>query len=435
MESVIVLCFFQKSNRAPKLTLSELEQRASKGETSLSVSAQRQSPSPVYSGMARLSIDDSNVADDEDGTPLSTGKDEYPSIIPVTSPTTPPALSNENISESIIQLHRGGENVAAGEPSVMSTPSFAVGTEESNETRTRQREVSITEINEPLENIDEDNEQSLGPNSVQLVCAVGDTGEAELEKRGNGSLVTEVDCPLENLSETMSPVSSSTSMKVVNSSSVLAPSTINTDSPTDPPIEEDPPTDPPIEEGPSTDPHIEDDPPLLEGDPPTNSPIVDAPPSEDDAESSLSKTPVRKAPLHVVQSNNAECTLQQCLSDFVSQETLKGNDKFLCEVCTENAKKEKLKNSSHNSTPAQAVPMCDKIDKASCSTIEACNSDHAHNISKLQTVHEGGKDDVSSLSSSTGEDDEDTEMVESTKESDGMCVCVPHVSLSNLHIL
>ena len=399
----------------------------------------------MYLELTRLSIDDSNIADDEDTahyTPLSSSKDEYPSIIPVTSPTTPPSFSNENISESIIQLHQGREHGAAGKSSVVSMASFAVD-KESKELKARQREVSITEINEPLENIEENElRQSLNSNSVQPMCHIGATDNTDNGDKCNGSIITEVNCPLENLSETMSPVSSGLSMKI----DALTPSTTNADPPTDPPIEEDPPTDPLIEEDPPTDPPIEEDPPTdppieegppidppTEGDPPTDPPVEDDPPSED--ESPLSKTPVRKPPLHVDQSNNGECTLQKCLRDFVSSETLRGNDKFLCEVCTENAKKEKLKSSSHNSTPVQvpSVLQCDKKDKASYSATKACNNDHAHNIGKLQTVHEAGKDDVSSLSSSTEEDDEDTEMVESTKESDGRRVCLC-VSLSNFHI-
>ena len=131
-------------------------------------------------------------------------------------------------------------------------------------------------------------------------------------------------------------------------------------------------------------------------------------------------------------------SLESCLEQFTSLELLTGGDRFCCEFCThqqvqkKDTPKSQPSSNGHISSdknfkeklPEDETPYskdaCNKSDEESDDKSESHLSAVEERDDEVNPLERSSSSTSSSISCK--EDDEDTEMLESTKESDGMCI-------------
>ena len=125
-------------------------------------------------------------------------------------------------------------------------------------------------------------------------------------------------------------------------------------------------------------------------------------------------------------------SLNYCLQQFTARELLTGSDRFCCEHCSQANQREKdasqrKENTNLNKCVMETDEMtCSKTDKSTVTENVSRHDDEENSKGHLTVLVERDETStlersVSSTSSSNSykEEDEDTEMLESTKESDG----------------
>ena len=131
-------------------------------------------------------------------------------------------------------------------------------------------------------------------------------------------------------------------------------------------------------------------------------------------------------------------SIESCLQQFTAPELLTGSDRFCCESCTrrqqetksnglkKNDNKDSLRNASpsNEETKEKDTELDNELSPMGVAGTDEGEGKEYHTLSVLVEREEGNPLDSSSESStpssiSCKEEDEDTEMIESTKESDG----------------
>ena len=132
-------------------------------------------------------------------------------------------------------------------------------------------------------------------------------------------------------------------------------------------------------------------------------------------------------------------SIESCLQQFTAPELLTGSDRFCCESCTHRQqetksngkiKKEDDKDSLQNASPSiegtkeRDTELDNELSPVGVAGCDEVEGKEDHTLSVLVEREEGNPLESSSGSSSPSsvsckEEDEDTEMIESTKESDG----------------